>query len=184
MRGRKPKPAAVRDQVKPVRSQRKAAAPSADSAAKVLVGGVAPPASVKGFALELWNKLAPTLMLAKLLSPADVQAFARYCRLSARWEEAERTIDDEGLTYESESAHGKLKRAHPAAMLSMRYSRELLTLETQFGLLPAERQRIMANRAQTGVSGDLFAATAKAEPTETPPAPTVQPLRSPVGMLQ
>lgn len=184
MRGRKPKPEAVREQISPVRSRRKQAAKTADAGAAVLVGGVAPPASVKGFALELWNRLAPTLILAKLLSAADVPAFARYCRLSARWEQAERTIEDEGLTYESESAHGKLKRAHPAAMLSMRYSRELLSLETQFGLLPAERQRIMANRAQTGVSGDLFAQPAKPE-AEKPPAPgPVGPaVSSPVGLL-
>lgn len=183
MRGRKPKPAAVRAQVDPIRSQRKPAAKSGDSAPAVLVGGVAPPKSVKGFALELWNKLAPTLILAKLLTAADVQAFARYCRLSARWEVAEKTIDDEGLTYESESAHGKLKRAHPAAMLSMRYSRELLSLETQFGLLPAERQRIMANRAQTGVSGDLFAAAAAKPQDDTPPAPGPSAPVSPVGLL-
>lgn len=183
MRGRKPKPAAVKEQIAPVRSRRKDPAPAA--AAVVTVGGVAPPASVKDFALELWNKLAPTLILAKLLSPPDVPAFARYCRLSARWEEAERTITDEGLTYESESAHGKLKRAHPAAMLSMRYSRELLTLETQFGLLPAERQRIMASRAQTGVSGDLFAAPPAKPDAKEQPAPTT-PARapsSPVGLL-
>jgi P27 family predicted phage terminase small subunit len=179
MRGRKPKPSAVRDQVRPVRSTRKTAPAEA---AAVTVGGVSPPASVKGFALELWNKLAPTLVMAKLLSAPDVQAFARYCRLSARWEDAERTIDTEGLTYESESAHGKLKRAHPAAMLSMRYSRELLTLETQFGLLPAERQRIMANRAQTGVSGDLFAPAPNPK-ADAPPAPTPQPASSPVGLL-
>lgn len=180
MRGRKPKPEAVRAQLEPVRSRRKPAAKATDSEA-VLVGGVAPPKSVKGFALELWNRLAPTLILAKLLSTPDVPAFARYCRLSARWEEAEKTVDEEGLTYESESAHGKLKRAHPAAMLSMRYSRELLSLETQFGLLPAERQRIMANRAQTGVTGDLFAQSAKDQAQPQAPKPAVP--NSPVGLL-
>lgn len=181
MRGRKPKPAAVREQLEPVRSRRK---PKAEEAAPVLVAGVAPPKSVKGFALELWNKLAPQLILAKLLGPADVQAFARYCRLSARWEDAEGTLDKEGLTYESESAHGKLKRAHPAAMLSMRYSRELLSLESQFGLLPAERQRIMAARAQTGVSGDLFAQAPKTDaPSEPAPRPDPAPRGSPIGML-
>ena len=182
MRGRKPMPAAVRDQVQPVRSRRKTPAPPPTES--VLVAGVAPPKSVTGKALELWNALAPNLVLAKLLTTHDVPAFARYCRLSARWEQAEKTLDDEGLTYESESQHGKLKRAHPAAMLSMRYSRELLSLETQFGLLPAERQRIMAARAQTGVTGDLFAQAPKADPKEPPaPTPTVRAPSSPVGLL-
>jgi P27 family predicted phage terminase small subunit len=181
MRGRKPKPEAVKAQVAPVRSRRTAKA--AEAVPAVSVGGVAPPASVKGEALKLWNALAPTLLNAKLLSPPDVPAFARYCRLAARWEQAEKTLDKEGLTYESESAHGKLKRAHPAAMLSMRYSRELMALETQFGLLPAERQRIMASRAQTGVTGDLFAApkveapsAAEAKPAEIAPRPKSSPI--------
>lgn len=179
MRGRKPKPDAVRDQLQPVRSRRKPVVKV--EAPPVLVGGVAPPKSVKGIALDLWNRLAPNLILAKLLSAPDVPAFARYCRLSARWEEAEKIIDDEGMTYESESAHGKLKRAHPAAMLSMRYSRELLTLETQFGLLPAERQRIFAARAQTGVTPDLFGGPAAKDEAPAPSKP-VGP-SSPVGLL-
>lgn len=183
MRGRKPKPEAVKAQTKPVRSARKAPAAAPVS---VKVGGVSPPASVKKDALKLWNALAPKLMAAKLLTPTDVPAFARYCRLSARWEEAEKELDADGITYESESNHGKLKRAHPAAMLSLRYSRELMALETQFGLLPAERQRIMATRAQTGITGDLFGSTGQAEAPEAPPAPespAARPVRSPIALL-
>lgn len=151
MRGPKPKPAAVREQIAPVRSKRKKPEPSP----AVLVGGVHPPRTVKGRALEFWNQLAPTLQALKLLAPPDVPAFARYCRLASRFEDAEKILDKEGITYESQSAHGNLKRAHPAAMLSMRYSRELLALETQFGLLPGERQRIMYTRAQEGRAGLL-----------------------------
>lgn len=180
MRGRKPKQSAVKDQVAAVRSRRKA--PVAEAVATVTVGGVAPPKSVKGLGLALWNKLAPSLVMAKLLTPSDVPAFARYCRLTARWEEAEATIDKEGLTYESDSTHGKLKRAHPATMISLRYSRELMALETQFGLLPAERQRIMAARAQTGVTGDLFAAKPDAAETNAPPPPSGQ-AGTPLGLL-
>lgn len=183
MRGRKPKPEAVKAQTAAVRSKRKA---PASTPAAVQVGGVSPPASVKGSALELWNALAAKLMAAKLLTPTDVPAFARYCRLSARWEEAEKELDADGITYESESNHGKLKRAHPAAMLSLRYSRELMALETQFGLLPAERQRIMATRAQTGITGDLFGSTAPSDaapgPAEPVP-PTPRPKGSPLALL-
>ena len=175
MRGRKPKPAAVREQLSPVRSKRV----KPEAAAAVLVGGVAPPKSVKGTALAVWNKLAPTLIALKLLTVADVPAFARYCRLSSRYEDAEKILDDEGVTYESESAHGKLKRAHPAAMLSLRYNRELLSLEAQFGLLPGERQRIMATRAQTGVSGGLDLGESRSSNPAEPAAPA--PIKSPAS---
>ena len=175
MRGPKPKPAAVREQIAPVRSKRKKPEPSP----AVLVGGVHPPRTVKGRALEFWNQLAPTLQALKLLAPPDVPAFARYCRLASRFEDAEKILDSEGITYESESAHGKLKRAHPAAMLSMRYSRELLALETQFGLLPGERQRIMYTRAQEGRAGLLDLPDAAPKP-EASPAESAPAARMPV----
>lgn len=182
MRGRKPKAEAVKAQTAPVRSKRTPPATAVEP--KVAVAGVKPPASVKGEALKLWNGLAPKLVQAKLLTDLDVPAFARYCRLAARWEAAEKALDQEGLTYESESQHGKLKRAHPAAMLSMRYARELMALETQFGLLPAERQRLMAQRAQTGITGDLFGAPTPApKPAGEIEPPPARPTGSPVGLL-
>ena len=100
-------------------------------------------------------------------------------------------LDDEGETYESESAHGKLKRAHPAFLIADRLERQLLAAEDRFGLNPAERQRLYAARAaQPAFPGELPFGLPLAAPrggkqpgTERPAAmPSGRPA-SPVGFL-
>jgi P27 family predicted phage terminase small subunit len=179
-RGPKPKPAAVRAQTNPVRSTRTKAV----AAEAVAVNGVKPPAWLKDEGLVEWNVRAPLLAAAKLLTEADVGAFARYCRNFARWVKLSKELDADGETYESVSAHGKLKRANPVFLIADRIERQLLAAEDRFGLNPAERQRIMAARAQTGASGDLFGAAPRQEDPAAKPAQPAKPIdNGPVGML-
>lgn len=183
--GPKPKPTAIKDQQRPVRSTRaKSKIPPA--APVILVGGEKPPAWLKGEGLAEWNRLAPILVQVKLLSVADVGAFARYCRNFALWLKLRKEMDDEGATYESESNHGKLKRAHPAFLIADRVERQLLASEDRFGLNPAERQRLFATRAQTGQTGDLFQQPAepkREDDAAAKPAAAARPITSPIGGL-
>jgi P27 family predicted phage terminase small subunit len=119
-------------------------------------GPVAPPLWLKKAGLAIWERLAPRLTAMKLLSAVDAEAFGRYCRNFARWEKMQRILDKEDEFYESESAHGKLKRVHPAFLVSDRLERQLLASEDRFGLNPAERQRLFAARAANPNLGDLF----------------------------
>lgn len=187
MRGRRPQPKTVKQQKAPVRSQRK----KKDSAA---LGSVAisatggSPKWLEGEGLAIWNRLAPTLRAAKLLTDADGETFARYCRNFARWLKMQKDIDKHGEHYESESQWGKLRRVNPSFLISDRLERQLLAAEDRFGLNPAERQRIMAARAQTGVSGDLFAAPPKdgeKRPGDVAAqaTPAAKPTEDPVGLL-
>lgn len=200
MRGRKPQPGTVKEQKGAVRSTRKrppASAPAASSATAA-IGGVAPPAWLKLEGRTIWHRLTPHLRAAKLLTPADAETFARYCRNFARWLKLQRVLDREGETYETETygmaadggeARGsKLKRAHPAFLIADRLERQLLAAEDRFGLNPAERQRIFAARSQTGVSGDLFApADGPADKRDgdpaAQPAAAAEPIESPIGLL-
>jgi P27 family predicted phage terminase small subunit len=144
---------------------------------------IAAPAWLKGPGLETWDRLAPRLVSLKLLGPADVETFARYCRNFARWLKMQKVLDEEGETYESESAHGKLKRAHPAFLISDRLDRKLESVEDRFGLNPAERQRIFAARAaRVPDAGDLFG---RAPTPSKPGAPsTPRPMKRPaIGFL-
>lgn len=187
-RGPKPKPAAVRAQTKPVRSERK---PKVDATAVPIsasaLPGLAPPDWLKaGKGLEVWQAMAPTLSQAKLLSAADIGTFGRYCRNFARWLELDETVDKTGATYLSKSNHGELLRAHPAAMLMFRIDALLLAVEDRFGLNPAERQRIMAARHNSGTTGDLFPqASAKQEDPAAKAAQAAKPIEDagPVGFL-
>src|SRR5688572_1554207 len=162
-RGPKSQPAAVKRAKgnpghRPIGADPQPAAAQGDaSAEKTAVVAVEAPAWLKKEGLKIWERLAPRLVSMKLLSPIDAEAFGRYCRSFARWEKMQRILDEEGETYESESQHGKLKRAHPAFLISDRLERQLLSTEDRFGLNPAERQRLYAARAaQPGFPGDLF----------------------------
>jgi P27 family predicted phage terminase small subunit len=186
MRGRRPEPEAVRSQKAAVRSTRRRR--ESVPLAAVSAGGIEPPRWLDDDALPLWDKLAPTLREAKLLTAADTETFGRYCRNFARWLKMQQLIDAEGESYESESQWGRLKRINPAFLIADRLERQLLAAEDRFGLNPAERQRIFAARAQTGVSGDLFASIPKRsdERPGDPAAPALtpaEPIVSPIGLL-
>lgn len=160
-RGRKPMPADVAAQKRPVRSTLEPTLPSAPSSG-ASPSHLAPPASLKDpQALAYWNTLVPSLAAAKLMTPLDISAFSRYCQSRARWDKMQALLDDDGVFYSVTTASGVVHRAHPASLLSKMLDSQLQALEDRFGLNPSERQKIMANRAQTGVTGDLFA----------PPAP-------------
>lgn len=180
-RGPKPEPASVK--IAKGNSGRRPI--GADPAPEVDASNeVVPPSWLKGEGLDVWNRLAPRLVALKLLSPTDVETFGRYCRNFARWLKMQKTLDAEGETYESESAHGKLKRAHPAFLIADRLDRKLESVEDRFGLNPAERQRIFAARAAAGAPGDLFGG-ARPAASEKRPTPTPEPAKpnSAVGFL-
>lgn len=146
-------------------------------------GVASPPAWLKGDGLMVWRRLAPNAARLKLLTPVDGESFARYCRNLARWLKMQNVLDKEGETYESESAHGKLKRAHPAFLIADRLGRMLECQEAVFGLNPAERQRIFAARSMTpDPAGDLFGSRRDDPAEQVAPRETAQPT-GPVGLL-
>ncbi len=185
MRGRKPESAEVRAQKRAVRSARKKREPVAHAPATPAAGD--PPMWLKDEGLVIWRRLAPTLRAAKLLTDADGETFGRYCRNFARWLKMQEAIDKDGEAYESESQWGKLKRVNPAFLIADRIERQLLAAEDRFGLNPAERQRIFAARAQTGVSGDLFSAAKEQDKrpgdVAAHAAAPAEPAESPIGLL-
>lgn len=142
-RGPKPEPAAVK-----IAKGNSARRPiGADQPQQSVARAVTMPTWLKGEGRKIWLANAPRLQAQKLLTDTDAIAFARYCRNLARWLKMQKILDAEGETYESESQHGKLKRAHPAFLISDRLERQLVSAEAVFGLNPAERQRLYAARA-------------------------------------
>lgn len=180
--GPKPQSAAEREQKEPVRSKHRPRPALPETPA----GGVNPPAWLKKEGLKIWQRLAPPLQRAKLLSQSDAETFARYCRNFARWLKMQKEIDKEGEAYESESQWGKLKRVNPAFLIADRIERQLLATEDRFGLNPAERQRIFAARAAATNAGDMFSAP---QPDKRPddvaaePTQPAEPEQGPVGFL-
>jgi P27 family predicted phage terminase small subunit len=191
-RGRKPEPAAVKKAKGNPGRRRLGEDPKLDAGESAASLKVDAPAWLKDRGREIWDRLAPRLIGMKLLAAIDAEAFARYCRNYARWHAMQETLDSEGETYESESQHGKLKRAHPAFLISDRLERQLQAVEDRFGLNPAERQRLFAARAAVPRQGELFGGSAaeprpgaqkrRSEGGNRPSASALKPA-SPVGFL-
>ena len=184
-RGPKPAPEAVRSQKAAVRSKRKATATATAVPAPAPATKGKAPTWLKDDGLKIWNDLGPKLRAARLLSATDEVAFARYCRNFGDWLKLRRALDKRGFSYDADTTHGgKLRRADPDFLIADRLERQLLALEDRFGLNPAERQRIMAARAQAP-AGDLFGDEPGSRPSDpaATPAPSAEPIEAPVGFL-
>jgi len=102
-------------------------------------------------ALKVWDALAPELTASRFLKPAFSYAFARYCVLMARWIKWHDVLLDSDPIYETDSAHGKMKRIEPLAALDSKVVKELLALEAHFGLTPLARQSLQTKLAGAGL---------------------------------
>lgn len=86
MRGRKPKPAAVRElhnSKKRPHHQDEPQIPAPDAAETPRVVVPAPPGTLSAVERSYWQRFAPLLAGAKLLTPADVETLGDYCRACA-----------------------------------------------------------------------------------------------------
>lgn len=122
---------------------------------QVVVAVITAPSWLQDEGLKVWERLAGRLAGQKLLFQLDAESFARYCKNFASWLKMQEALDAEGFTYESESPHGTYKRSNPAYMIADRLEKQLSAAEANFGLNPAERQRLFAARA-AGSFNDLF----------------------------
>ncbi|WP_300009713.1 phage terminase small subunit P27 family [uncultured Roseobacter sp.] len=104
----------------------------------------------------VWEQLAPKLKAMRILTKLDELSFGRYCQGFGTWLELQKIMDEKGTFYESESPHGTYQRSHPAFMQADRLDRKLVTMEGNFGLNPADRQRLFAARADAERNPDLF----------------------------
>ncbi|WP_067171165.1 phage terminase small subunit P27 family [Microtetraspora niveoalba] len=92
-----------------------------------------PPTWLTREARAEWRRVAPELTRLDLLKEGDRATLAVYCETWARFVEATRTIQREGLTIEAKQ--GLL--AHPAVAIARSAGRELRAFAVQFGLTPA-----------------------------------------------
>lgn len=128
-------------------------APNHDSA----IPSITAPEWLSDGAVEIWDRLAARLAAMKLLQQIDSMTFGRYCEDFARWLALSKNIIELGETYKTVTLHGEFIKLNPASMMASRLNRELMMMEQNFGLNPADRQRIFVARADKGAGGaDLF----------------------------
>lgn len=126
-------------------------------------------------AQQVWDKLGADEGSLYFLRQTDLNAFARYCTYMANWIEADEKLTALGSpVYETQSAHGNMLRVHPLSVVRSRLEDDLTKLESELGLNPSARLRIVQQLAARGAQGGLFdkPAAAQTEATdEVSPAP-------------
>lgn len=119
--------------------------PGKDSAGRPVNPGPAfvrsapdPPTWLSREAKAEWRRVVPELERLRLLSRVTRSSLTAYCETWARFVEATRTIQREGLT----AGHGKIMHAHPAVGIANTAGAELRRWATEYGLTPASEQKV------------------------------------------
>lgn len=114
------------------------------------------PAHLYGLARTQWDKLAPQLHTAGLLTEVDADALAAYCVAYHQWRDASAVVKREGMSFvTSRGVRGirpEVKIAHKALGLMQQ-------LMAQFGLSPKSRANLGTSGAAK-VDDDPFSALA------------------------
>jgi len=112
-----------------------------------------PPSGLPAVAEAEWRKMAPVLSGYRLLSDLDLTALEAYCRVYARWLEAERLLDESGeLVFTTHTGYQT-----QSAYLSIinQCLKQMQSFMAEFGMTPATRERLKAIAAQPKQQ-DLF----------------------------
>jgi P27 family predicted phage terminase small subunit len=98
-------------------------------------------------AQEYWDELAPLLDGMGVLTRADKDKLALYCRTWAQWRIADKFIEDNGMTYVTRDADGQITsmQQFPQVAIRNKLSLILIRLAQEFGLTPSARTRVHAN---------------------------------------
>lgn len=101
-----------------------------------------PPAGLPEEAATEWKRIAPILSKYKLLSELDLTALEIYCRVYARWLDAERKLAEKDSMvfrtqtgYETQSAYLNIIN---------QCLKQMQSIMAEFGMTPATRERLKA----------------------------------------
>jgi len=112
-----------------------------------------PPEGMPEAATAEWKRMAPILSGYRILSDLDLTTLQAYCRVYARWLEAERLLDESGkLVFTTKSGYQA-----QSAYLSIinQCLKQMQSLMAEFGMTPASRERLKAI-ASAPKQQDLF----------------------------
>lgn len=134
MRGRKPKPTAVKIAAgNPGKRELNEREPRFEIAIPT------PPKHLDAEARKEWRRVAAMLYQSRVLTPADRAALAVYCVAYSRWVSAELTVQKYGTVLKSDK-QGLYQS--PYLSVANRAIDTMLKAAAEFGLTPASRSRI------------------------------------------
>lgn len=98
-------------------------------------------------AKAIWRRVVPQLRQMNVLALIDSSALGRYCRLSSRWQRAEKFLEQHGTSYAVKDSDGKVKylAQFPEVSIAANLAQQLTRLEAEFGMTPSARTRVHPN---------------------------------------
>jgi P27 family predicted phage terminase small subunit len=101
-----------------------------------------PPAGLPDAAAAEWRRIAPILAKYKLLSDLDTTALEAYCRIYARWLEAERKLDEkESMIFRTQTGYETQSAYLNIINMCLK---QMQSFMAEFGMTPATRERLKA----------------------------------------
>ena len=141
MKGRKPKPTALK-----VLAGNPGKRPLNDAEPNFMgerIGNA--PKHLSAEAKAEWKRVAPVLKAAGVLTPADRGALAAYCQAWARWVEAERKIETEGMVTTTPSGY---EMQSPWVGIANKALELMRAFAAEFGMTPSSRTRVRAEKPE------------------------------------
>jgi P27 family predicted phage terminase small subunit len=146
MRGRRPKPEAIKDlEGRPGKQRRRHGVKPPPG--KAIMPDVVAEDLV---ARAEWERLGPQLELLGLLSPVDQQTFAGYCLAYSMFVQAKRQLVTDGFVYKTSS--GQIKK-HPILDAMMKAGAEMRKFGIEHGITPSSRTKVTPLSPQPTLPG-------------------------------
>lgn len=129
-----------------------------------------PPKHLSRDARKEWRRVGEILLDSRVLTQVDLSALALYATVYGRWMQAERYIKRKGLLVPA-SPRSKVKIQNPMLAVANKCAEQIVRLQTEFGLTPSSRTRIIAaDAADTHVESAKAERFLRARPIRTAPA--------------
>lgn len=135
MRGRKPKPTALKKLAgNPGKRKLNDAEPDFTE-----ITDVEPPEWLPDLAVEMWQTVMPELLAAKVLTVPDLHNVEAFCTAYSMWRDAEDHVKQFGVVIETERSAIK----NPAVTVINEAKKQMREFGALLGLDPSSRQRLV-----------------------------------------
>ena len=103
-----------------------------------------PPAVLSGAAKKHWRIVVKQLFEADLMTNLDIDALTIYCEAYARWVEAGKAIQAEGVIIKQNSHDGSTEYLKPTPwlMIQQKAFEQMKGMLVEFGMSPSARTRV------------------------------------------
>jgi P27 family predicted phage terminase small subunit len=134
MRGRKPKPSAVKAlEGNPGKRKLNKSEP------KPMTGAPSCPDHIRGAAKFEWNRVVKELVALKIVTKIDRAALASYCSAYGHWVDAEKHLREEDAVIVTDK--GNMVQ-NPYMQISKRSMDQMVKFAAEFGMTPSSRSRV------------------------------------------